>query len=109
MRNLIVFLLALTACHGTREPPTPALKPGPELPVLKQDVQQEIDTDIRRYVKRLESKNAAVCLDAVEYLPYFGQAAVPALLEELKSENPNGRALAAAALRASRTGGRSPN
>lgn len=59
---------------------------------------QPDDSEIRRYVKRLESKNASVSLDAMEYLPYFGTDAVPALIEELKSPSSNGRALAAATL-----------
>ncbi len=58
----------------------------------------ERESEIRRYVQRLESKNAHVSLDAADYLPYFGRDAVPALIEELKSPNGNGRALAAATL-----------
>ncbi|MBI2898788.1 MAG: N-acetylmuramoyl-L-alanine amidase [Planctomycetes bacterium] len=61
-------------------------------------VRDERDSEIRRYVRRLESKNASVCLDAVDYLPYFGADAVPALVEELHCPNANGRALAAATL-----------
>lgn len=58
----------------------------------------ETSAEIARYVKALESKNASVCLDAVDYLPYFGAIAVPTLIEELRSVSSNGRAFAAATL-----------
>lgn len=86
MRTLI--LLAIVGCQN---PPAP--HPSDEPPAL-----DERESEIRRYVKRLESKNAAVCLDAMEYLPYFGADAVPALIEALGSPSSNARALAAATL-----------
>jgi len=76
------LILTLFGCHGA--------------PISQQDSERE--AEIRRYVKRLESKNASVCLDAVDYLPYFGSAAIPALLDALRGSSGNGRALAAATL-----------
>lgn len=61
-------------------------------------VDAEVEADIRRYVRSLGSTNAAVSMDAVDYLPYFGRAAVPALVEALGDANANARGFAAAAL-----------
>jgi hypothetical protein len=77
----------------------PEIDPAPSSPsVPRIDADAEVAADIRRYVRALESRNAAVCLDAVDYLPYFGRAAVPDLVAELGSTSANGRALAAATL-----------
>jgi N-acetylmuramoyl-L-alanine amidase len=87
----VVLLLLLAGCDDP--PPEPA----------REDVAavaSETDADIRRVVKALESKNGWVSLDALEYLPTFGRAAVPPLLEELASPSSNGRTLAAVALAA---------
>jgi N-acetylmuramoyl-L-alanine amidase len=46
--------------------------------------QDEVDADIRRYVAQMGSRNAMVALDAVDYIPYFGSRAVPALIEGLR-------------------------
>jgi uncharacterized protein (DUF885 family)/N-acetylmuramoyl-L-alanine amidase len=58
----------------------------------------QVEQDIRRWAKALESKNGWVSLDALDYLPYFGRAAVPALLDELAGQSSTGRLLAAVAL-----------
>lgn len=79
--RLSIFLAVLGCQTAPQDPP-----------------RSERETEIRRYVRRLESKNASVSLDAVDYLPYFGADAVPALVEALRSPSGNGRALAAATL-----------
>ncbi|MBI2932633.1 MAG: N-acetylmuramoyl-L-alanine amidase [Planctomycetes bacterium] len=81
------IVICLTACQGQLQ----LRAPGPT-------VDDEIAADLERYVKALKSKNAAVCLDAVDYLPYFGRAAVPGLIAALGSSDPNARGWAAAAL-----------
>ena len=89
MRIALVLPLLFLGCQtspvppvGVIAPPKPERSPG----------------EIKRYIERLGSKNAAVCLDAVEYLPYFGEDAIPFLVQALENENPNRRALAAATL-----------
>lgn len=57
-----------------------------------------VQADIERHVHDLGSKNGWVSLDALDYLPYFGRAAVPALLDALASSNSNTRCLACVAL-----------
>lgn len=57
-----------------------------------------VEGDIERNVRALGSKNGWVSLDAVDYLPYFGRAAVPALLDGLASSSSNVRCLSAIAL-----------
>jgi N-acetylmuramoyl-L-alanine amidase len=54
--------------------------------------------DIDRHVHDLASKNGWVSLDALDYLGYFGKAALPALLDGLASVDSNTRVLAAIAL-----------
>ena len=80
---------------GCRQPQTQTAPVEPPKPV---STDSEREREIRRYVKRLESKNASVCLDAVDYLPYFGRDAVPALIEALRSPDSNARCLAAMTL-----------
>ncbi len=91
MRAMIVLLCAAGCQEPRPEPAKPEMQAAPT-------VDEEVAADIARYVKSLASKNASVCMDAVDYLPYFGRAAVPALVEALKSEDANQRGWGAAAL-----------
>ncbi|HZV03322.1 MAG TPA: N-acetylmuramoyl-L-alanine amidase [Planctomycetota bacterium] len=76
-----VFLLAATARAEDTAP-----------------VSTAVSGDIERWVKTLGSKNGWISLDAVDYLPYFGRAAVPALLDGLASADSNTRCLSCVAL-----------
>jgi len=89
MRRFAI-LACLAACA-----PAPAPQEPPK-PVPMGD--DEVAADIKRYVTSLASTNAAVSLDAVDYLPYFGRAAVADLVAALASENANERGFAASAL-----------
>ncbi|HON44970.1 MAG TPA: N-acetylmuramoyl-L-alanine amidase [Planctomycetota bacterium] len=60
--------------------------------------EEEFIADAYRYVQLLSSTNPLVCQHALEYIPYFGQKAIPALQQGLQSENPNVRAYSAVAL-----------
>ncbi len=89
MRTGLILPLLIFGCQTSPLPPVEGIAPPkPERP----------PGEILRYIERLGSKNATICLDAVEYLPYFGQEAIPFLIKALESENPNRRALAAATL-----------
>jgi N-acetylmuramoyl-L-alanine amidase len=61
-------------------------------------VSTAVQGDIERWVKTLGSKNGWISLDAVDYLPYFGRAAVPALLDGLASSDSNTRCLSCVVL-----------
>ena len=89
MKPTLFITLFLLGCQGI------SLPPDQSDPPRKQNHPIE---EIERYIERLGSKNGAISLDAVEYLPYFGEQAVPFLMEALKSENQNRRALSAMTL-----------
>ncbi len=89
MKPTLFLPLFLLACQGI------PILPDQADPPRKQEHSPE---EIKRYMERLGSKNAAICLDAVEYLPYFGEQAVPFLIKALKSDNQNRRALSAMTL-----------
>ncbi len=57
-----------------------------------------VQGDIARHVHDLGSRNGWVSLDALDYLSYFGRAAVPALVDGLASPSSNARVLACVAL-----------
>ena len=62
--------------------------PLPEIDTVATPAPERPPEEIERYVERLGSKNAAVCLDAVEYIPYFQEDAIPYLVEALRDKNP---------------------
>src|SRR2546423_10924186 len=85
MRTTIILVAALAAPAAAR-----AQDAAP--------ISSELRADIERHVRALASRNGWVSLDALDYLPYFGKAAVPPLLEALRAESPTQRALACVAL-----------
>lgn len=96
---LFVLCFSFSAYTQVTGPTTPSIMPQPPIIIgVAPATPEEMIQDIDRYVELFASRNALFSLHSLDYILYFGDQAIPALLKGLKHQDSQVRCLSAIAL-----------